>query len=201
MSNKMVRKANAFEIINHWVLAVSFFILTITGFGFLFHLEQLNSIFGSFNSMKVIHNWVGVIFSISLFFTLFYYLPQALKLSSDDIGWIIKGGGYFSKSAVVPPQDKLNTGQKLFYLLILLMGIAISISGFVIWLMPGVKNWVLLSHLVHNISFDIMVIVVPVHIYLGTLANPGTFRIMVYGTVPIDWAKKRHAKWVQKMGF
>lgn len=199
---QMIRKANAFEIINHWVLAVSFIVLTISGFGFLFHLEQLNSIFGSFNNMKVIHNWVGVVFSASLFLTLFYYLPQALKLSSDDIEWILKAGGYFSKKAVVPPQDKLNTGQKIFYFYVLLTGIAISVSGFTIWLlMPGVRNWVLLSHLVHNISFVLMVIAIPIHIYLGTLANPGTFRIMVYGTVPLEWAKKRHAKWVQKKGF
>jgi formate dehydrogenase subunit gamma len=196
----MIRKANAFEIINHWVLAVSFFVLTISGFGFLFHLEQLNSIFGNFNNMKVVHDWVGVVFSVSLFFTLFYYLPEALRLSSDDIGWILKVGGYFSKKAVVPPQDKLNIGQKIFYFFVLISGIAISASGFIIWLMPGVKNWVLLSHLVHNISFDLMIIAIPIHIYLATLANPGTFRIMVYGTVPLEWAKKRHAKWVQKMG-
>ncbi len=199
---QMVRKANAFEIINHWVMAVSFFMLAISGFGFLFHLEQLNSVFGSFNNMKVIHNWAGVVFSVSLFFTLFYYLPEALRLSSDDIGWIIKVGGYFSKKATVPPQGKLNTGQKIFYLVVLVLSIAISASGFTIWiLMPGVRNWVLLSHFVHNVSFDLMIIAIPIHIYLGTLANPGTFRIMVYGTVPLEWAKKRHAKWVQRIGF
>lgn len=98
--------------------------------------------------MLVIHNWVGVVFFVSLFFTLFYCLPQALKLSSDDIGWILKAGGYFSKKAVVPPQDKLNTGQKIYYLLfVLVLGIAISASGFITWLMPGVKKWILLSHL------------------------------------------------------
>ncbi len=42
--DKMIKKATAFEIVNHWALAVSFFVLAITGFGFLFHLEQLNSI-------------------------------------------------------------------------------------------------------------------------------------------------------------
>jgi formate dehydrogenase subunit gamma len=43
-------------------------------------------------------------------------------------------------------------------------------------------------------------IAVTSHIYLATLANPGTFRIMIYGTVPVEWARKRHEKWVQKMG-
>jgi len=201
MSNNMVKKANAFEIMNHWALAISFFILVISGFGFLFHLEQLNSVFGSFSQMRDIHNWAGVVFAVSLFFTIFNYLPVALSLSADDIAWISKGGGYFSKKTEVPPQDRLNTGQKLFYIFILIVGIAITASGLVIWLMPEVKKWIYLSFLAHNIGFDLMVIAIPLHIYLGTLANPGTFRIMVYGTVPIEWAKKKHAKWVQKMGF
>lgn len=197
----MVKKANAFEILNHWVIAVSFIILAVTGYGFLFHLEQLNSVFGNFNTMKDWHNWSGVVFTVSLFFTIFNYLPVSLSFGGDDIAWIFKAGGYFSKKASVPPQDRLNAAQKLYYLVILITGVAISASGFVIWLMPGIKKWVLLSFLVHNISFNLMVIAIPLHIYLATLANPGTFRIMVYGTVPLEWAKKRHAKWVQKMGF
>ena len=200
----MVKKANAFEILNHWVMAVSFIILAATGFGFLFHLEQLNSIFGNFNAMKLWHNWSGVVFAVSLFFTIFHYLPDSLSLGSDDIAWISKAGGYFSKKAVVPPQDRLNTGQKLLYLIVLTVGTAIAVSGLIIWLRPAaadIRKWVLLSHLVHNIGFVLMVTIIPLHIYLATLANPGTFRIMVYGTVPLEWAKKRHAKWVQKMGF
>ena len=203
MSN-MVKKATAFEILNHWVLAASFFILVISGFGFLFHLEQMNSIFGSFNQMRVVHNYAGVVFAVSLFLTIFNYLPVSLIFTGEDIIWILKGGGYFSKGAAVPPQDRLNAGQKGYYLLLLLTGIAISASGIVIWLRPiaaDINRWVLLSHLIHNISFDVLLIAVPSHIYLATLANPGTFRIMVYGTVPLEWAKKRHARWVEKKGY
>lgn len=199
----MVKKANAFEILNHWVMAVSFIILTVTGYGFLFHLEQLNSVFGNFNVMKNWHNWSGVVFTVSLFFTIFNYLPVSLSFGGDDMAWIFKAGGYFSKKASVPPQDRLNAGQKLLYLTVLVLGTAIALSGFIIWLRPAgidLRKWVLLSHLVHNISFVLMVVIIPLHIYLATLANPGTFRIMVYGTVPLEWAKKRHAKWVQKMG-
>lgn len=201
MSN-MVRKASAFEILNHWIMAVSFFILSVSGYGFLFHVEGIGSVFGGFNQMKVIHNWVGVVFSVSLFFTLFSYIVEALSISGDDIAWIFKGGGYFSKKTVVPPQGKLNTGQKLYYLTVLAAGIAITATGLIIWLRPemaDIKKWILLSHLVHNISFVLMVIAIPLHIYLATLANPGTVRIMLYGTVPVEWARKRHPKWVQKI--
>ncbi|HAK89134.1 MAG TPA: formate dehydrogenase subunit gamma [Nitrospiraceae bacterium] len=200
----VIRKASAFEILNHWVLAVSFLILAISGFGFLFQLEQLNAVFGNFNAMKNIHNYAGIVFTASLILTIFHYLPVSLKFGADDIAWFLNGGGYLSKKSKVPPQDELNAGQKLYYIVILLSGLAIAASGFAIWLrpqVPDIRKLVVLSHLVHNIAFDLMIIAVPLHIYLATLANPGTLRIMITGTVPLEWARKRHAKWVRKMGY
>lgn len=202
MSN-MIKKANAFEIVNHWALAISFFILVVSGFGFLFHLEVMNSIFGSFSQMRDIHNYAGVVFAVSLFLSIFNYLAEAMVFRGEDIVWLFKLGGYFSKGTQVPAQGRLNAGQKGFYLLLLITGIAISATGLIIWLRPlamDSNKWVLLSHLIHNISFDIMIIAVVSHIYLATLANPGTFRIMVYGTVPVEWARKRHARWLEKKG-
>jgi formate dehydrogenase subunit gamma len=196
----MIKKAGTFEILNHWTAAISFLILAVSGFGFLYHLEQLNIVFGSFHQMKTIHNYAGIVFAVSLLITAFHYLPEALKFSSEDIAWFLKGGGYFSKSPKVPPQGKLNAGQKAFYLLLLVTGILLTVSGFVMWLLPGVVTWVLLSHLLHNITFVLLLIVVPSHIYLATLANPGTLRVMIKGDVPLEWARKRHEKWVKEMG-
>jgi formate dehydrogenase subunit gamma len=197
--DKMIRKSNAFEILNHWVLAISCIVLSVQGYAFLFHIEGIGSFFGGFESMKVWHNYIGIAFSVSLFFTLFFYLKESLTIDADDIGWIKVLGGYFSSKAKVPPMGKLNTGQKLFYLAVVVFGIGISASGFVFWLMSGDKQLVMYAHLIHNVSFVFLMVAIPAHIYLATLANPGTFRIMVYGTVPLAWAKKRHAKWVQRM--
>jgi formate dehydrogenase subunit gamma len=197
--DKMIKKAGAFEIINHWVMAISCILLAVQGFGFLFHIEGIGSAFGGFNSMKTLHNYLGIAFSVSLFFSIFMYLKEALTFDSDDIGWIMVLGGYLSHKVTVPPMGKINTGQKFFYLAVLIFGIGISASGYVIWLLPGNKQYILLSHIVHNISFVILMIAIPAHIYLGTLANPGTLRIMLSGTVPYQWAKKRHPKWVAEV--
>lgn len=199
--SKMVRKATTFEIINHWIMAVIFILLSITGFGFLFHLEELNSVFGNFNNMRVIHNWGGLVFLASLLLSLFSYFKEAAIFTPEDIGWLKGFGGYLSRKAETPPQGRMNAGQKLYYLVLLFFGAAISASGIMIWLSGGLRSLIMISHFIHNISFDFFMIAVPLHIYLGTFANPGTFRIMVYGTVPLEWARKRHAKWVQKMGF
>ena len=197
--DRLIRKANAFEILNHWVMAVSCIVLAVQGYGFLFHIEGIGSFFGGFNSMKVWHNYLGIAFSVSLFFTLFFYLRESLSYDADDIGWIKVLGGYLSHKAKVPPMGKINTGQKFFYLAVLVFGIGIAGSGFVFWLIPEDKQLVMYAHLVHNVSFVILMMAIPVHMYLGSLANPGTLRIMIYGTVPYEWARKRHQKWVEEM--
>jgi formate dehydrogenase subunit gamma len=197
--DKMIRKSGAFEILNHWVLALSCIALAVQGYGFLFHMEGIGSFFGGFNSMRTWHNYLGVAFSASLFLSLFLYLKESLTFDADDIRWITVLGGYLSHKVKTPPMGKINTGQKFFYIAVVVFGIGISASGFVFWLMSADKQMVLYAHLIHNISFVVLMILIPAHIYLGTLANPGTLRIMVYGTVPLEWARKRHQKWVQKL--
>ncbi len=198
---EMIRKASTEEIINHWLLAGSCILLIITGYGFLFQIQQLYALFGSNATMKLVHNWAGVIFTVSLFATLFNYLHESLTFDADDWAWIKMGGGYLSKKHVqAPPMGKLNTGQKFYYIVILLAGIAIAASGFAIWLIQGNRSLTLVSHLVHNLAFILFVVAVPAHAYLGTLANPGTFRIMVSGTVPLEFAKKKYPKWMKEIG-
>ncbi|MCB2217081.1 formate dehydrogenase subunit gamma [Desulfofustis glycolicus] len=193
---EMVRKSSVDEVLNHWILAGSCILLVITGFAFLFHMESVGGVFGGFDTMKSVHNWAGVVFSVSLLYSMRHYLADALHYDADDRQWFKVAGGYLSHKVKVPPMGKYNPGQKLYYLIILLAGIAIALSGFAIWFMKDNGSIMLLAHLVHNVAFVVFVVVVPVHIYLGTLANPGTFGIMVTGTMPLETAKKRHPKWI-----
>ncbi len=175
--SEMVRKASTEEIVNHWILAVSCLLLMITGYAFLFKLEPIYAVFGGNASMKVVHNWAGVVFTLSLVGTIFNYLGESLTYDADDWAWIKMGGGYLSKHAIkAPPMGKLNTGQKFYYLVILAAGIVIAASGFSIWLVQGSRALTLVSHLMHNLAFILFVVAVPAHAYLGTLANPGTLQ-------------------------
>lgn len=199
---KTVRKSSAGERINHWVLVLSFFLLTLTGLGFAFHsLNWINTMFGGNRLASVFHEWGGLVFIASLLLTLGSYLGESLKWSAEDSAWVKNFGGYLSK-AEIPPQGRLNAGQKIFYLfVILLFGLLISASGLVMWLASGSRGWMQISHLVHYVSFVVLVSTIPLHIYLSTAANPGTFRIMTRGTVPVEWAKKRHARWLKEIGM
>jgi formate dehydrogenase subunit gamma len=195
----MIRKESGFGIFNHWILAISCILLAVSGYGFLFKIEAIGAVFGGFPTMRTIHNWVGVAFSVSLFLSLFMYLKEALSFDADDARWIACAGGYLSHKVKVPPMGKINTGQKFYYIGLVVFGIGIAITGFLIWLFPENKQWLTLSHLIHNICFLFFVVMVPVHIYLSTLANPGTLRIMISGNIPYEWAKKKYPKWIAEV--
>lgn len=199
---EMIRKVTKAEIVNHWILGVSCILLIISGYGFLFQLKSIGALFGGFNAMKVVHNWVGVVFTVSLLATMSNYLKEALTFDKDDRDWLRMAGGYLTrdKSVKTPPMGKLNSGQKLLYIGILVCGIGVALSGFAIWFVKDVRILTIVSHLVHNLAFSFFIVAVPVHAYLGTIANPGTFRIMIYGTVPVDFAKKKYPKWMKEMG-
>jgi formate dehydrogenase subunit gamma len=200
MNNKdMITMATGFERISHWVLAISCILLTISGFGFLFKIEAVGAVFGGFNSMKDIHNWLGVVFLAALLMNAGYWLKHALRFDGDDIRWLSVGGGYLSHKVHVPPVGKLNPGQKSAYLMVLVMGIVISATGFVIWLFPDNRQWVLLAFFIHNLAFVMIAIFIPIHLYLGTVANPGTMQIMISGKMPYWMAKKKHAKWIAEV--
>lgn len=202
MSGHLVQRTKAWERVNHWVMALSFIVLALTGLGFLYHsLSWLNTVFGGVQLAKDIHKWAGLVFLVSIFFTLFSYLAESLRWTVDDSRWLATMGGYFSKEAEDIPQGRLNAGQKLYYLIVVLLGgIAIGLSGLLLWLGSTDAGLLRFAHFLHNLTTAVFLFAVPLHIYLGTAANPGTFRAMTRGTVTKAWAKKHHAKWAREIG-
>jgi len=200
--NKMIQKTTAYERILHWSVALSCIVLLLTGLGFLYQKELgwLNTISGGVHMAHSIHNWGGIIFLASLILALGKWLPESLKWSREDSEWLGMMGGYLSKEKHPPPQGKINAGQKIATLMFIIFGLLIGVSGVLMWLMPAAKSSMNLFHLLHSISAFVYALLVPTHIYMATAANPGTFRIMTRGDVPLYWAKKKHPKWVKEIG-
>lgn len=200
---RMVKKTSGYERIVHWLLALTGLVLLLTGLGFLYQQELgwLNTVFGGQEIAKGIHNWSGAVFTLALILSMGVWLGEALSWTKEDSQWLGMLGGYFSKTAEPPPQGKLNAGQKLVVLVVVLVGLLAAASGFLMWLNAGSKGTMMLGNLLHNISALVFAVFVPVHIYLATAANPGTFRIMTRGDVPLYWAKKKHARWVKSLGL
>ena len=202
MSEHLLQRTKAWERFNHWFLALSFIVLALTGLGFLYQkFAWINNVFGGVHLAKDIHRWAGVVFVVSVVFTFWSYLGESLRWDSDDSRWLSTLGGYFSKQAMDIPQGKLNAGQKLYYLIVVVLGGgAAGVSGFLLWFASPDAGVLRFAHLLHNLVTVVFVVAVPLHIYLGTAANPGTFRAITRGTVTRAWAKKHHAKWARQLG-
>jgi formate dehydrogenase subunit gamma len=200
-NNDMLQKETSSSILNHWVLAISCLLLSLSGFAFLFHIEAIGTLFGGFPMMRNIHNWLGVIFSISLVVSMFNWGKECITFGYYDIEWCLAAGGYLGKfyKKKAPPMHKLNTGQKFFYLCLVGCGFGIIFSGFFIWLSSGMQTLMILSHFLHNVCFIVIIIFLPVHIYLSTFGNPGTLQIMTSGKVPVWWARKKSQVWVEEV--
>ena len=69
----------------------------------------------------------------------------------------------------MPPQGEMNTGQKMWWFLVLVFGIIFVITGGVMWFAgdvaaAGLLRWMVL---VHDIAFIVTGGMLFVHIYLG----------------------------------
>jgi len=51
------------------------------------------------------------------------------------------------------------------------------------------------AFILHDVTFIFFAVAVVGHIYLGTAAEPGTFRAMTSGTVTRVWARFHHPGW------
>jgi len=191
---------DAFERAVHWSFAISCILLFITGFGLMFHtFSFIALLFGGLYNMKCVHNYSGLVFAVSGFFALIVWFKEGAILTQDDIKWISKGGGYLWTKEGVPEPGRLNAGQKLYYIMKIATWALMALTGFVMWF-PFLfsQSLVLSTYWLHALGVAMLAGTVVIHIFLGTIANPGTIQAMFSGKCTRAWAKLQHGKWLKE---
>ncbi len=221
-SGRTLTRFDNLERASHWLLAGSFIILALTGLNILYGRTVVMPLVGKelFASLsmygKWLHNYVGFAFMVGLLLTLLIWLRHNLP-DRYDFGWLIRGGGMFSKASH-PPARKFNAGQKILFWLVILGGISISLSGiamlfpfqaplfaktFAFLNMFGFELPTVLTPLQemqyattwHGIVALFLICVIFAHIYIGTIGMVGAFAAMGTGEVDENWAKQHHSVW------
>jgi formate dehydrogenase subunit gamma len=183
----------------HLFRLIAFVIMSITGLIMAFNLHLWQQLlFPSSQRMVDFHIWSGIVFVITTIGGILMWFRDAL-FASYDKEWVKKMGGYLGYKGHVP-SGRFNAGQKMFYWYTAIFGVIISITG----LMLIVKDWfqlstVCLTSTVHNLMGFLIIAGVLAHAYLGTVANPGTWRVLVDGSVSRDWAKHHHPNWYRSL--
>jgi len=197
-SGRTIMRFNAFERFVHWLTAVSFVILAITGlnisFGRSLILPWLGpSAFSTWSEWaKFSHNYLSFAFTIGLVLMFLMWVARNLP-SYNDFVWFKNGGGMFGGKE--PPAEKFNGGEKLIFWISTFGGIGVVVSGYIL-LFPFYGTTVgnmQLAEIAHSVIAVLFISAMFVHIYMGTIGVEGAFEAMAEGTVDDNWAKERHS--------
>lgn len=203
-SNKRITRFNGLERFTHWLTAVSFVVLGLTGLNLVFGKSLLLPVIGpeAFTAIsqfgKLAHNYLSFPFVLGILLMIVLWLRNNIP-SGADIEWLKQGGGLLKKG-VHPPAGKFNAGQKLIFWLVVLGGIAVSVTGYIL-MFPFATTDIAgmqLAQLIHAIVSLLLVAVIIGHIYIGSIGMEGAFDAMGSGEVDLNWAKEHHSLWVKE---
>ncbi|MEO0731097.1 MAG: formate dehydrogenase subunit gamma, partial [Pseudomonadota bacterium] len=213
------------ERAGHWLLAVSFIILAISGLNLIYGKDLLipligKAAFAQFSiAMKWSHNYVAFAFMLGLVLTFIMWVRENIPHPRDAV-WLARGGGMVGGGH--PPAKKFNAGQKILFWLVMLSGVSLSLSGVaLLWpfefpmfaktfevlnvfglglpteLTPNQEQQY--AAMWHGGLAIFMTCVVIAHIYIGSIGMEGAIDAMASGDVDLNWAKEHHSLWAEEV--
>jgi formate dehydrogenase subunit gamma len=201
-SGRKVPRFNAFERFVHWLTAVSFIVLGLSGLNITFGKSLLLPLIGpdAFSAFsqaaKYAHNFMSFPFVVGLVLIPLIWLKDNIP-DKVDIEWFRQGGGFIkSKHA---PARRFNAGEKLVFWGVIGAGLAVAVSGYLL-LFPFYVTDIAgmqIAQVVHSVIAVLFVALILGHIYIGTLGMEGAFEAMGTGEVDFNWAKEHHDLWLQ----
>ena len=202
-SGQRIVRFKAFERFSHWLTAVSFVILGLTGLNITFGKILLLPIVGPdmfsdiSQAAKYVHNFTSFSFVAGLVLIIAIFFKDNIP-EKVDLDWIKQGGGFIKNKHA--PAGRFNPGEKLVYWLSLAAGVTVSVSGFLL-LFPFYGTNIAdmqLAQVIHAVVAVLFIALILGHIYIGTLGMEGAFEAMGTGEVDLNWAKEHHDRWVAR---
>jgi formate dehydrogenase subunit gamma len=206
-----IRKYTKTAIAFHWIHTTAFLLLVVTGI-ILFVAPAAFLAAGSWT--RVVHRIAAVVFMLAPLLQLFVNrrtsaitIKKALSWGKGDLDWLMAAPRYYflSDESAMIPQDEMNTGQKLWFFLLLVFSPIFIITGALMWFFKDLLPQVVLQYSVffHDVAFIVITLMFMVHIYLGVIhplmrTHGGSLRAMVKGSVTNDYAKSHHGKWFEE---
>ena len=187
----------------HWSVALTFFLSLFSGMAIwipIFH--WMAAIFGGLEVARIVHPYAGVLFFVFSGVQFFHWLGD-MHFRPEEKGWWRPSRMWsYMRYEDEPANEggKYNSGQKGFFFAVCLGALGLLLSGIVMWFPLSFSQIIReISILIHDFTFILFLVAIVFHIYLGTAAEPGTFRSMTRGTVSRAWARLHHPGWFREV--
>lgn len=203
-SGRTIERFNGTERFAHWLTAICFIILGLSGLNLSFGRAVVLPIIGpeAFTTLtsfgKLAHNFLSFPFVLGVLLMAVLWIRHNIP-NAVDVAWLRQGGGLLQKG-VHPAAGKFNAGQKVLFWAVVIGALALAVSGYMLMFPFYVTDiaGMQLAQLVHAVAGIVMVAVILAHIYIGSIGMEGAFDAMGSGKVDLNWAKEHHSLWVQE---
>lgn len=217
LSGRKLKRWNGLDRLVHWVTAISFIALAITGLSMLIGKTLLIPLLGKAGfalwaqASITVHNVVGPVFSVGIVLMIVLWIWHNFP-SGVDLQWFKQGGGLLGKKH--PSAGRMNAGEKVWFWLVALVGIAVCVTGLIMvapvygiaipeWasfipLVEGSRYQMQQANLIHAVLSIGWTAIAVGHVYIGTAGTEGAFEGMKTGYVSEEWARQHHDLWYEK---
>lgn len=199
MAQKLLQRYKDNERMNHWFMAMMFFLAGLSGLAF-FHpsLFFFTNLFGGGQWARILHPFLGVLMALS-FLGLFLKLWRQNLITDADREWKKHMGDMLrGNKGSLPPVGKYNYGQKAVFWVMALSLLVLLATGVMFWrpwFAPFFSIEVMrVAVLLHAVSAVALILGTIMHVYAAIWVK-GTVRAMTRGTVTESWAKLNHPLW------
>jgi formate dehydrogenase subunit gamma len=195
-----INASTPFERFAHWVLAISCLLLLVTGLGLLFKSwSWIAALFGGGWALKLVHDVAAWFFMAGLAMGFSVWSKDCLSFDEEDNKWFAKMGGYLQREPLHFNLYKFNPGQKLFFIWVIVGGIIMSLTGLALMFPESMsRGLVQFAGALHVLVMITMALFIIIHIYLGTIGNPGSVSAILSGKVSRAWARTHRPRWLEK---
>lgn len=176
----------------HFVAAVSFSLLVVTG---------LMIIFGSFlgggvfiRTARYIHLISALVFVLPGLMMFLMWIKDMLP-QPHDIAWMFILGGYLSKKKKPVPAGKFNAGQKMYFWFATVGGGVMAYSGYLIWGFGSALDTVRIFTIIHNVLGMAIVAFYLTHVYMSVFAIAGSLTSIRTGFKPKEEVDILHSRY------
>lgn len=193
----------------HWIHAVAFVALIVTGL-FLYAPALRPLAVGGVN--QFVHRIAAVVFiAIPLIYMITNWkaawesVGEAFSWGQRDIGWLKAAPTYYflGDESTMPHQEHMNSGQKLYWLTVLVSGVVFAITGAIMLFFKETfpQSVLQLSVFFHDVFFILILSMFFLHVYLSVLhpLMTGVRMSMFTGKVSADYARSHHTAWYERL--
>jgi len=204
-TGRLIQRFTPADRYAHWLLAITWVILAITGLILSLGKTVLLPIIGYTlfswlaTAAKNLHNFVGPILIVAVPWMFIRYVRHN-GVGVEDLKWFLNIVNYFKGHEY--PSGKFNGGEKLVFWLVLVMFSTVLIVTGLVLNFPNfgqTRQTMQLMNIVHMVSAYLAISLACVHIYLGTLGMSGAYKAMRYGYVDETWAEHHHQHWYEQV--